>query len=193
MLTNVARIQIVLAGLAKLLPMAQAAETAANQDLLTWIQQNENGMFQFSQAALAQLNALGGAYSADFLLVTDLINYGSAISSWAQNEDQRAAYNLPLLPYPAMPADIAAAAAAQNISLAPADPPAPLPAVQGESFLAPGGFVAVIGPQVTPAMYLSLNGDTVPNGATVTDPAGISFTKHVVPTPFGAENWYSLA
>lgn len=197
-MTNVQQVQNVLSSLAKMLPPAQAAETAADQAWLTWMQQNEGpnaGTFQFTPQALVQLNTLEKTFSNDFTLVTDITNYGAAVSNWALNEDQRSNYNLPPLPYPAPSQDVSALAISLGLSLTPIafTSAPPFIAVPAEAFLTPDGYLAVIGVQQTPSVFLCLNGDTVPDGTKVTDPHGVSYIKHSVITPFGPENWYSPA
>ena len=76
-----------------------------------------------------------------------------------------------------------------KVSINPADyppynpPPAPAPAAQ----LATGGDP--VGPLSIGTLYLSVAGDTSPDGTKFTDSRG-TFLKHVTVTPFGRTNYW---
>ena len=54
-----------------------------------------------------------------------------------------------------------------------------------------GGCIDPVGPYDIGNMYYTVTGDNSPNGTSFTDSRG-TFTKTVVPTPFGNESWWTL-
>ena len=63
----------------------------------------------------------------------------------------------------------------------PFDPPAPVPP--------PAAITDPVGAQSVGNLYLSVAGETYPDGAKFTDARG-TFSKHVVVTPFGRTNYW---